>query len=71
MKQNLKDERIRQVGGRLNSLVIRAITAFVALAMFGGLAYLVYVDQVEPGALLLFAGVILGYLLHAAQEAVR
>lgn len=63
-------ERIREVGAKVNALVLRAITAFVVLVMFIGLAYLVYIGEVESGALLLYVGVILGYIIHATKEAV-
>lgn len=70
MGQAAAEERIREVGGRLYSLVLRTITALVVLVVFAGLAFLVYVDQVDAGALLLYAGVILGYLIHATKQAV-
>lgn len=71
MSQQEAKKRLRAAGGRLNAWMIRAITAFVALAMFAGLAFLVFVGRIEADALLLFAGVILGYLLHATHEAIR
>lgn len=63
-------EKISDVGARVNSLLFRAITAAVVLVIFIGLAFLVYVGRVESGALLLYAGVIIGYLIHATQQAV-
>lgn len=64
-------DRIREVGTRLSNLVILAIAAVIVLGMFGGLAFLVLVGQVGSEALLLFGGVILGYVFHATQVAIR
>lgn len=47
-------------------MALRATAAVVVLLIFGGLAYLVSRDQIDGGALLLYAGVILGYILRTA-----
>lgn len=47
------------------------IAAVVVLVRFGGLAFLVYNGQLDGGALLLYAGVILGYLIHATKQSVE
>ena len=70
MSHETAEERIRDVGARLNSLILRTITALVVLVMFAGLAFLVYVGRIDSGALLLYAGVILGYIIHATKQAV-
>lgn len=69
MSEETTEGRIRDVGARLNSLVLRTIAALVVLVIFAGLAFLVFVGKVESDALLLFAGVILGYIIHATREA--
>lgn len=61
-------DRVRDIGRRLHGLVIRAIAAIVVLVMFAGLAFLVYLDRLDGGALLLYAGVILGYIIHASKQ---
>jgi hypothetical protein len=38
--------------------------------MFGGLAFLVYNGQLNGGALRLYAGVLLGYRIHATKRSV-
>jgi len=63
-------ERTRRVGARLGSFLARAIAAIVVLVTFAGLAFLVYRGQLDDGALLLYAGVILGYVLHATKRLV-
>lgn len=62
-------DHIRQAGATLNVVLLRIITAVVVLVMFGGLVYLVNVGRVDSDALLLFAGVILGYIIHATKQA--
>lgn len=62
---------LRSIGGRLNTFVVQAITAVVALVMFAILAHLAYIDRIEAGPILLFAGVILGYLIHATHAVIR
>lgn len=61
---------MRDVGARLNSLVVRAIAAVVVLVMFAGLVFLVSIDRVDSDALLLYAGVILGYVVHATKQVI-
>ncbi|MFB6353377.1 MAG: hypothetical protein ABEJ92_04765 [Halobacteriales archaeon] len=63
-------DHLRQAGARLGAVLVRAIAAVVVLVMFGGLAYLVYVGRLDGGALLLYAGVILGYIIHATKQSV-
>jgi hypothetical protein len=70
MSQESATERVRQAGARLHAVLVRGIAAFVVLVMFGGLAFLVYADRVDGGALLLYAGVILGYIIHATKQSV-
>lgn len=70
MNHETTEERIQNVGSKVNSLVLRSITAIVVLVMFAGLAFLVYIGRVEADALLLYAGVILGYMIHATKQAV-
>lgn len=64
-------DHVRQAGATLHAVMLRVITAFVVLVMFGGLVYLVDVGRVDSDALLLFAGVILGYIIHATKQAAR
>lgn len=42
--------------------------AAIVVGMFVGMAYLVYLGRMSDGPLLLYAGVILGYLLHAVRD---
>lgn len=53
---------------RVGRWITQLIAASLALAMFVVMAYLVYVEQIPGDALTLFAGLILGYLLHAVQD---
>lgn len=64
-------ERVKRASARIQTALVQAIAAVVVLVMFGGLAFLVYVDRLDGGALLLYAGVILGYIIHATKQSVQ
>ena len=68
MAQESATERVKQAGARLQAVLLRAIAAVVVLVMFAGLAILVYQGRIEGDALLLYAGVILGYIIHATKQ---
>lgn len=61
------EDRIVQAGVRMGELLRQVIAAVLVLGMFVGLAYLVLVDRLADDALILYAGVILGYLLHSVK----
>lgn len=66
MAEGTSRDRGRTMSRRVYTVTLRATAAVVVLAIFAGLAYLVSEGQVDGGALLLYAGVILGYILSAA-----
>lgn len=70
MRRDSTKEKLSDIGARLNSLIIRGITGVIVIVIFLGLAFLVYRGEVASDALLLYAGVIIGYLLHATKQAV-
>jgi hypothetical protein len=57
--------RARGASERVHSVALRAIAAAVVLVVFAGLASPVSIDRLEGGALLLYAGGILGCILNA------
>lgn len=63
MAQQTRRERGLDASERIYATALRATAAAVVLVIFGGLAYLVSIDQIDGGALLLYAGVLLGYIL--------
>lgn len=71
MAQQGAAERVKQAGARLQAVLMRAIAAVVVLVIFAGLAFLVFEGRLDGGALLLYAGVILGYIIHATKQRVR
>lgn len=71
MAQDTTAERVKQAGARLHAVLMRAIAAVVVLVIFLGLTVLVYEGRLDGGALLLYAGVILGYIIHATKQEVR
>ena len=66
MSDGTHRERARDAGQRVYGVAWRVTAALVVLAIFAGLAYLVSIDRIDGGALLLYAGVLLGYILNAA-----
>ena len=61
-------ERLREAGVTAwRAAVLVAATAII-LVLYIGMAVLVYRGGMSDGALILFTGVILGYLLRAARE---
>ena len=65
MTEQTHRDRARATSERVYSTALRGIAALVVLTIFCGLAYLVAIDKVDGGALLLYAGVLLGYILNA------
>ena len=66
MTEQTTRSRAKGASERVYSVAIRALAALVVLLSFAGLAYLVYEGRIDGGALLLYAGVIPGYVLDAA-----
>ena len=62
------DRPIQRVGSRMADLIKQAIASVVILATFLVLAYLVLKETIPPAAVILYAGVILGYLLHGIKD---
>lgn len=65
MTQQTHRERARETSNRVYEIALRATAALVVLVIFVGLAYLVSIDQLDGGALLLYTGVLLGAILTA------
>lgn len=61
------EERLLHVGARMAELLKQVIAAIVILGVFVGLAFLVLEGQLQDDALILYAGVILGYLLYSVK----
>lgn len=61
-------EKIRDVGSTAYRTAILAVATLLVLIMFGGMAFLVYAGRMSDGPLILFTGVILGYILRGVQR---
>lgn len=68
MEKQTSSGRARLAGERVYAVALRATAVIVVLLIFAGLAYLVTIGRLDGGALLLYAGVILGYILSAAWQ---
>jgi hypothetical protein len=70
MSRDVAAEKVKHVGVRLQHVLQRTVAALVVLLIFAGLTILVYKGQMDSGPLLLYAGVILGYIIHATKQSV-
>ena len=70
MSQDSPADRVKEAGARVQAILMRAIAAAVVVIVFAGLAFLVWEGRIDGGALLLYAGVILGYIIHATKQSV-
>lgn len=68
MGEQSSRSRALATGERVYDLALRVVGAIIVLVTFVGLAYLVSIDQLDGGALLLYAGVILGFILSAVLQ---
>lgn len=62
------EEKIWRAGARMGELITQAIAAIIVLGIFTGLVYLRLQGQLGDDGLLVFAGVIIGYLLHSIKD---
>ena len=67
METDEPKRRLKQVGLTAWRGAVLVAATVIVLAMFGGMAFLVYRGNMDEGPLILFAGVILGYVLRAAR----
>lgn len=67
MDTNQAREQLRDAGVGAWRMTVLVVATLLVVMLYVGMAYLVYRGQVADGPLVLFTGVILGYLLHAAQ----
>jgi hypothetical protein len=68
MSNESPKDRLRDAGLTAWRLSILGIATGLVLVFYVGLAYLVYRGRLSDGALLLFTGVILGYLLRSVRD---
>lgn len=67
MDTNQAREQLRDAGVGAWRMTVLVVATLLVVMLYVGMAYLVYRGQVADGPLVLFTGVILGYLLRAAQ----
>ena len=59
---------LRKAGHGAWRATILSATVVIVLVLFVGMAYLVYLGRMSDGPLVLFAGVVLGYLLRSVMK---
>lgn len=62
------EDGISKAGARVGRWVTQLIASVLILAVFIVMAYLVLLERIPGDALILFAGVILGYLLNSIKD---
>ena len=65
MAEGTHQDHSAGISERVYDIALRGTAALIVLLIFAGLAYLVGMNRLEGGALLLYAGVLLGYILSA------
>lgn len=68
MKTDSSKQQIKQAGLSAWRAAVLAAVTLIVLVMFLGMGYLVYRGNMNEGPLILFAGVILGYILRASRD---
>ena len=68
MSSETPQQRIKEAGLTAWRVSILSIATLLILVFYLGMAYLVYVGRMADGPLVLFTGVILGYLLRAVRD---
>lgn len=58
---------LRSAGNSAWRIAVLVGIALVVVAMFVGMTYLVYLERMADGPLILFVGVVLGYLMRSAM----
>jgi len=68
MAEKTPKDQLKKAGSTAWRGTVLAAVTLIVLVMFLGMAFLVYRGNMTEGPLILFAGVILGYILRAARD---
>lgn len=68
MSEAPSSDRLRAAGSRAWQTLVVLVSAVLVALLFTGMAYLVYRGELSEGPLVLFSGVVLGYLLRVVQD---
>ena len=68
MSDEPAQQKIKEAGLTAWRTSLLAVATALVLVLYAGMAYLVYLDRVSSGPLVLFTGVLLGYLLRAVRD---
>ena len=63
-------DRLQEAGMSAWRATVLATATLLILVIYLGMAYLVLRDQISEGPLVLFTGVLMGYLLRSVRELV-
>lgn len=70
MDPEVSRERVREVSVTAWRAVVLAVAVLLVLAIYAGMAFLVYRGEMTEGPLILFSGVVLGYVLRLVHGVV-
>ena len=59
---------LRKAGSSAWRATVLAGAGAIVVALFAGMAYLVYLGQMSDGPLIIFVGVVLGYLMRSVVK---
>lgn len=68
MSDESPQARLKEAGITAWRLVVLGVGVMLILVLYVGMAYLVYMGRMEDGPIILFTGVILGYLLRSVRN---
>jgi hypothetical protein len=63
-------ERVKRAGATAWRTTVLVTATVLVAVLFVGMAYLVYVGELSEGPLVLFTGIVLGYVLRFVQSVV-
>jgi ascorbate-specific PTS system EIIC-type component UlaA len=68
MSNDSPQQKIKEAGFTAWRLAILGVATLLILILYLGMAYLVFLDRMTDGPLILLTGVILGYILRSVQD---
>ncbi len=68
MSEGSRQTKLKEAGLTAWRLSILSVATVLVLVLYLGMAYLVYMGRMEDGPIILFTGVLLGYLLRSVRD---
>ena len=68
MNNDSPQQKLKEAGFTAWRLAILGVATLLILILYVGMAYLVFLGRMTDGPLILFTGVILGYILRSVRD---